>query len=266
MPPMKFALILWCLLALPLAAARLKFAEPVKKIDAELDQQQVVTEFSFTNETGEQVSIVRWDGSCDCTRAQVKGGKLQYEPGESGVLRATLDLGTFSGEIEKVIQLWLDGDPPNQPSVMLTMQVKIPVLVEVEPKTVRWEIGDEAEPKSIRIHMNHDEPIRVLSAQSNNPDFPAELKTIEEGSDYEVVITPATTTKPGIAVVHLQTDCKVPKHASQRVFAVIRNPRVGRVIGPTPGQAAGVRPGASSSPQSNRFRRPAGSLQPGDER
>ena len=57
-----------------------------------------------------------------------------------------------------------------------------------------------------------------------DPRFKQELKTIEEGKKYEVVITPASTEKVGMGVVHLETDCKFERHRSQRVFMVVRKP------------------------------------------
>jgi hypothetical protein len=55
---------------------------------------------------------------------------------------------------------------------------------------------------------------------------------IEEGKKYEIVVTPASTEKVGMGVIHVETDCSVQRHRSQRIFTVVRHAM------PKPPQAA----------------------------
>jgi hypothetical protein len=111
--------------------------------------------------------------------------------------------------------------------------IHIPVLVETEPKTLRWDIGDDPKAQTISITMNGEKPIKVLSVTSTIPAFEHELKTIEEGRRYELVVTPQVTDKPALAILRIQTDCEVQRHAVAQTFAVVRTP--------LPGEAAQVR-------------------------
>ena len=221
---MKAFLLCWFAGSLSLSAAALKFDEMTKEIRAGADARTVTTDFNFKNETAEDVIIDRYDAACTCINAQIKGGKLVYRPGESGVIRAAFDMSLFSGTVDKSVAVWLKGDPVNKPSIVLNTRVIIPVLVEVEPKTLIWEVGEKAEPKTVTLTMNHSEPIRVKEIAGADARFTQELKTIEEGKKYEIVVTPSNTDKVGMSVIHVETDCSVQRHRSQRVFTVVRHP------------------------------------------
>lgn len=219
------ALGLLLLIALPLRA-ELTFEETEKEIRAGIDQREVICDFAFRNDGDAPVEIARYHANCSCMSVQIQGGKLRYEPGEKGLIRATFDIGNFTGEVVKSVQLWLSDDPARTPSITLNTKIHIPVLVEVEPKTVRWEVADVDKPKTrvVSIRMNGDKPIRVLSAESANNTFQIELKTLEEGSRYELRVTPTSLSTPALGVIQIRTDSDSQRHATQRAFALIRQP------------------------------------------
>lgn len=221
---MKVVFLCWFAGLLSLPAAALKFDETTKEVNAGADARTVTTDFNFKNETDQDVVIDRYDASCTCINAQIKGGKLVYKPGESGVIRAAFDMSLFSGAVDKSIAVWLKGDPADKPSITLTTHIVIPVLVEMEPKTLIWEVGEKPEPKTVTLTMNHTEPIRVTKVSGADGRFAQELKVVEEGRKYEVVVTPAATDKVGMGVIHLETDCQIERHRSQRIFTVVRQP------------------------------------------
>ena len=214
----------WLILTGFLHAAKLDFAESLKEIHAPAEAKSVTAEFPFTNNSGKPVTVAKFDAACSCMAVQISDGKLRYSPGESGVIRATFDVGNFAGTVDKVVALWLDQDPADKPSLSLTVRVHIPVLVLAEPKTLTWPLGEPAKSQTIRITMNHSKPIRVLSVNSSSTAFAHELKTIEEGKSYELALTPADTNSPGLAVIRIETDCDIEKHRLQQVFAVVRKP------------------------------------------
>jgi hypothetical protein len=208
----------------PLQAASLTFKETLKEIHAPADVQSVTAEFAFTNRTNKTVDVVKYDAACSCMNVQISNGKLRYAPGESGVIKATFDMGNFSGTVDKVIAVWLDKDPQDKPSVALTVRVHIPVLVAINPKTLSWNIGEKATPQTIRVTMNHSKPIHLKSVTSSSPAFTHEMRALEEGKSYEVVVTPTEMGTPGLAVLRLDTDCEIAKHKIQQAFAVVRKP------------------------------------------
>ena len=204
--------------------AGLDFTATLKEVEAPADAKKVTVDFDFTNHTDKTVKVVKYDAACSCMAVTIKNGKLSYAPGESGLVRADFDMGNFSGTVDKTVALWLDGDPADKPSVTLTTRVHIPVLVALEPKTLKWEIGGDASPQTIRITMNHSDPIRVKQVTTTSEAFKQELKTIDDGKLYELVVTPVGLSNPGLAILRVETDCTIERHRIQQAFAVIRKP------------------------------------------
>ncbi|MES2921890.1 MAG: DUF1573 domain-containing protein [Verrucomicrobiota bacterium] len=221
---MKFAIGIWLLLAAFSQAAGLEFTELLKEVNATADVATVTTDFKFKNTGNKPVTIAKTDPGCSCLKVEISGGKLTYAPGESGVVRTTFDMGNFSGTVDKMVALWIDNDPPDKPSMKLTVRVHIPVLVAVEPKTVKWSTGGKPDPQTIQIRMAEGKPIHVTGVKSSSPSFKCELKALEEGRKYDLIVTPLDMDTPGISVFRIETDCEVSKHRIQQAFAVIRKP------------------------------------------
>lgn len=221
---MRSLILAFCTSCLPLSAGSLTFEEPTQEIHAGTDAKTVTADFKFKNESSAEVVIDHYDAACTCINAGVLEGKMNYKPGESGVIRAAFDMSHFSGTADKSVMVWLKGDPEDKPSITLTARVIIPVLVEVEPKTLIWESGSPAEAKTVTITMKHDEPIRVTSISGADKRFVQVLRTVEEGKKYEITVTPATTSGVGMGVISIETDCPVQRFRSQRIFTVLRHP------------------------------------------
>lgn len=207
-----------------LSAGSLTFQESLKELSPDPNETKVVVDFKFTNKTDKPVNITRFDGGCSCVSVQLSDGKRVYAPGESGVLRANFEVGTFSGTVDKVVALWLEGDPEDTPSERVTLRVHIPVVVEVEPKTLKWKIGEKLEPQTVKITMNGDKPTHILEVNGNSDAFSHQLKTIEDGRKYELVITPNSTEATKLGGFRIKTDSSVTRQAIQQVFAMVNRP------------------------------------------
>jgi Protein of unknown function (DUF1573) len=221
---MKFALAIWLTLVAISRSAGLEFAEPLKEMTAPADASSLTADYKFTNKGDKPVTIIETDPPCGCLKVQISGGKLKYAPGESGTVRAILDMGNSSGTIDKVIPILVDNDSRDKPSIQLKLRVTIPVLVGLETRTVKWEAGGKAEPKTIQIRMGEGKPIHVLRVQPNSASFACELKTLESGRKYDLVVTPANGNVRGFSVIRIETDCENPKQKIQQVFAVFAKP------------------------------------------
>ena len=213
--------------AVPVAAVApgrgLHFETPLMVLPVAADALTTVVDFSFTNDSGQAVTIDKVEKTCTCLAVEVSDSKLHYAPGEDGVIRATFALDNLIGEVEKTFHIYLKGDVLDHPTHTLTVRVQIPVLVKLSEKSLKWTRGGPAEPQRIEIEMAHTKPIRVVSTQSSSEGFKLELKTLSEGQRYELWVTPLSTAEPGLAVIRVETDCEIPRHRLQQVFAVIRN-------------------------------------------
>lgn len=219
---MKTTLLLWSLLASVLSAGGLNFPEATKEIKAPADAVEIVADFPFTNRSDKTVEIKRYDAGCSCMAVGVEGGKLIYQPGESGVIRAKFDMSNYSGDVEKPIAIWLDGDPEKAPSVTLLVKAHIPEVVRIEPKTVKWDVGSPPVAQTIKLVVEGEDKVHVLSVSNSNENFVKELKTIEDGRSYELVITPKDTSITGLSVFRFETDCRIERHKFKQAFASIR--------------------------------------------
>jgi len=221
---MKRAIGLWLAMAGLVSAGSLTFQESLKELSPDPNESKVSADFKFTNKGDKPINIVRFDGGCSCVSVQVSDGKRIYAPGESGVIRANFDMGTFSGTVDKVVSLWVEGDPDDAPSEKVTLRVHIPVVIEMQPKTLRWEVGQKLEPQTIKISMNGDKLTRILEVKGNSDVFSHQLKTIEEGRKYELVVTPNSTEAPKLGGFRIETDSEIKRQAVQQVFALINRP------------------------------------------
>jgi len=218
---MKLFLSAWIALATSLAAAGLKFDETLIEVDAPIESKTVTRDFKFTNTSDADVVIREADAGCSCLAVKVSGGKLAYAPGESGTLRATFELGSFQGTVDKPINIWLKTDPDEKPSNTVTLRVHIPEIIKLSPRTLKWEVKSEPVMQVMEIEMDYEKPIHVESVASSNPDFEVKLVAVEDGKKYQVEVTPKRTDVPSLAVLRIETDLDIQKHRIQQFFAAI---------------------------------------------
>jgi hypothetical protein len=221
---MKLAFGIWLTLAALLSAGTLDFKEMSKEINAPADATSVTADFEFSNKTDKPITITKSDPGCSCVSVQISAGKFRYEPGESGTIRAKFDMTNFSGSVDKAILLYLDNDPDDKPSQILKLKINIPVLVSLDPKTVKWEVGAKPESKTIHIKIIEGQTIHATSVKSSTAAFSCELKTLEDGRSYDLIVTPNDISAAGIGVFRIETDCKIQKHRVQQAFAVVQKP------------------------------------------
>ncbi len=221
---MKYVIGIWLTLSAWALGGTLDFKELSKEINAEADAMSTTAEFEFTNKTSQAITIKKCDPGCSCVAVRISDGKLRYEPGESGVISAKFDMTNFSGTVDKVIALFLDEDPVDKPSQVLKLKINIPVLVALEPKTLKWNLGASAAPQTIHIKIIEGQTIHVLNVKSSSEAFTLKLNTLEDGKLYDLVVTPNAMEAPGIGVFRVETDCKIQKHRIQQGFGVVRKP------------------------------------------
>lgn len=204
------------------AATGLSFVKNRVEMTVAADAKVVTVPYYFENKTDRTITIARYDSACSCLSAKVKGGKLVYQPGEKGEMKIDFELGNFSGLVEKTVLLWTTDDAAEAPSSTLTVALNIPVLFEVNPKTVFWDRNGEKTSKVIKLVVNHAEPIRILSHAGTNPNFDYELKTIRDGREYELLVTPKDLSQPAFGMIKLGTDSTIPRYKRQMAFVCVR--------------------------------------------
>ncbi|MCS7063566.1 MAG: DUF1573 domain-containing protein [Methylacidiphilales bacterium] len=179
---------------------------PVKEIDfkAKPEHIRTVARFPFINDGKETITITSIQSSCGCTAALPNGNKRDYAPGEKGEIEVVFDHGDRIGQQTKTVTI-TTSDKPNEPTI-LTLRVEIPVILKIEPNFIFWTPQDTVSPKISRISVGVNEPVRILQVHSDNENFSAELKTIEEGKNYEVHVSARKTDADIFGSIWIQTD------------------------------------------------------------
>jgi transcriptional regulator of met regulon len=137
-------------------------------------------------------------------------------------MKVDFELGSFAGLVEKTVLLWTTDDADDSPSSILTVALDIPVLFEVNPKTVFWDQHGDKKPQVIKLKVNSPDPIKILSHSMTNEKFDYQLKTLRDGKEYEIVVTPKDVSLPAFGMVRLTTDSSIPRYRRQMAFVCVR--------------------------------------------
>lgn len=154
---------------LPLACALLALAGPARaealgwkrttvEVAATSRQEKAEAVFTFRNEGTKRVTIATVTASCDCVVPEL--AKKVFEPGESGELKAVIEIRGKVGRLEKTITV-TTAENPAAP-VLLTLRVDIPELVEIKPRLLVWQMGEEAKEKTVEIFLATARPMTVV--------------------------------------------------------------------------------------------------------
>ena len=201
----------------------LKFDNNVIERAVAADAEKLTVDFPFEVTGDQAVEIKSFDAPCSCLTAEISGGgQLKWKPGEKGVVRGHFELGTFKGTIEKDIILKLSGQ---KDVVRLKSVVTIPELLKIEPSIQRWETGGSVEPKSFKITLHDEQPIKILNLIMTNPQFKHEMITVEEGREYQLVVTPKDVGTRTVGRVKIQTDSKFARHQLYQAFVMVQKPK-----------------------------------------
>ena len=213
-------------LGLGAASGQMVFEKSLIEMTAEPDQEEITVEFRFTVKGDKEVEIGEYDAPCTCLEARISdNGRLVWQPGESGTVQGVFKTGNFMGSVDKMIVLRMNGE--TEPSVKLTVRMHIPVLLEIEPKTLFWNQKDAVKSQSFKLTVNGDEPLQILELSGTNENFVEELKTIKEGREYEIVVTPKSLEERAFGLLRIKTDSKHVKHQRYQAFMAIRRGEIG---------------------------------------
>ena len=213
-------------------SAEMVFENKTVEIVVEPGQNLAMGLFPFKIVEKDEV-IVKADAFCTCLTPQVPLGvdrtpKLNWKVGEKGVIQGRFETKQFLGTVEKSIKIFLAGrDEP----MILNFKVVIPELIKIDPSTLKWSKGGLADERVVRITVNHDKPIKILSDMGNNDKvFPYQLKTIKEGWEYELRLKPTSTEKPGMGMISLRTDSPFPRFKRRVLYAVVQPKMSGKPV------------------------------------
>lgn len=221
---MKLTPFIFFLLTAILHAGDLKFEKDIYEANVGFKDDEVVRDFKFTNTSSKSIKIKHVEPGCSCVTVEFLNGKRTYGAGESGVMRVKFKLDTSQGTVDKPIGVYLEPDPEDKPSTVVTFRLHIPTVIALEPKTVTWDLNSKPEPKSIRVKINYDKPVKITKLSLSSENYTSEIVAVEEGKTYDIRITPKSTDTQGICLVGIETDIDIDKFQRHQGFARISAP------------------------------------------
>ena len=195
----------------------------VVKLDAAAAEAAAV--FTFTNTGRSAVTIREVQTSCGCTAAVMD--KKRYAAGEAGTLVMRLKNAGDRRMLEESATIVTD-EPDGQPW-LLTLRVDVEgelrgfQRIEVTPKRVEWNRGENAEPKVVALRIRPNDALRPVAVKAEGDGFTVELRPRvatpvrrgqarnaegEAGDEtwFEVVVTPRGTARVRSARVTITTN------------------------------------------------------------
>ena len=205
------------------AAAGLEFEKTEIKHTAGHADTEVAKEFKFKVTGDKTIKITDIATYCSCLKAKTKGDKLEFKPGEEGVVETAFLLGTFEGEVSK--QVVVLTDDPAQPEINLSIRMTIPQIFKMEPESLKWDVGEEAKAKTIKMTVLDEKEIAVTGLVSSRENMAAAFKEVKKGREYEITLTPKTTADPMLGVLRIETNAPYSRYQKRLVFFNVTRPK-----------------------------------------
>lgn len=196
----------------------LEFSPGFQAIKVAAGADSVETRIEVTNKGDHVVTITNLESGCACLSVEVDTKAIA--PGSKAMISGTFSTGKLSGATEKMITVQTDESEVHK--AFLKVRLEIAPLYEIRESMTNWEVGEEPVPKKVIFEVKRDKPIHVLKASSMRDEVTCELKTVEKGRLYELILTPESTEKTLLGIVKIETDCEIEAHANAMAYFSIQ--------------------------------------------
>jgi hypothetical protein len=155
----------------------------------EVDQGKNVSyTFTYLNPGTDVLEITAVKPTCGCT---VPGDfTKEVAPGEKGEFPVVFNTKGYQGYVSKTIRI--ETNVPDSEPVYLSMEGKINVILEVNPKRV-WlgQTRKDGPPLTGTVHIKNyvDTPLKIIDATPSGERCTIKINTIKEGKEYSIDIT-----------------------------------------------------------------------------
>ena len=202
---------------------RVQFANTTYEFGKVMAGEVVRHEFVFTNTGDAALEVTAVRPRCGCTTAG-EATKL-VEPGKTGTIPLQFNSVNFNGPVDKMA----DVDFKGMPSVLLHLKGAVWKPIEITPtlailSTVAGAMTNAT--SIVRIINHQDQPVTLSDLTSSNPSFTAELKTVEPGKEFQVIIktVPPLGPKNVVGQITMKTSSTNMPSITFTAFATVRAP------------------------------------------
>jgi hypothetical protein len=173
--------------AAPKGTPHAQFSETVHDFGKVKSSDALRYDFIVTNTGNALLEITDVKPGCGCTTAGA--WDKQIEPGKTGKIPLQLNPANFSGLVTKPITVTCND--PAQGTHSLQLKAEIWKPIDVQPNYVHFMSVEEEstnETKVVRISNRTEEVMKLETPQSSNPAFKTELKTVQPGKEFELLV------------------------------------------------------------------------------
>ncbi len=218
---MKRSLVLTLLLTTSLCRAGLTLDGTVVEVKPKPEDEVVQVAFTFRNKSEKPVKVLGIESGCSCLSSSLDANS--YAAGASGTGKAEFKVSSFVGRHEKTVTV--STDDPAQPKWVIPFVLDVPVVVSIEPKTLQWWLGGEADEQTCVIKMLGDKPLRITGVTSTRENVEFEVEEVTAGREYRIRLKPKSTKEVLMGALKIETDSTIPKYQRQLAFfSVFRKP------------------------------------------
>jgi copper(I)-binding protein len=174
---------------------KIQFATPVHDFGKARSGDPVKYTYIFTNIGDQLLILTNVQPQCGCTAAGE--WTRQVEPGKTGNIPIQFNTANYGGMVVK--QVTVTCNDKSQPTLFLQLKGTVYKPFEINPQFAVINIPPDAETASIVVNItnNMDEPLSLSAPESNNRAFAAELKTIQPGKGYQLIVSAVPPLNPG---------------------------------------------------------------------
>ncbi len=154
----------------------------------------VVHKFTVKNEGTAPLILDRVDFNLPGLTSRFKPN---IEPGTEGTVQIEVNTTHFTGDLDLEADLFMND--PVQPKVKLTMNVIVDPVIEIQPLPAAYFsiYADEKMEQTLRVVNHEEQPLKITEVEPQGTHFKANLKEVQAGKVYELIVTVPAGTAPG---------------------------------------------------------------------
>jgi hypothetical protein len=180
-------------------------------------------EFIFTNTGDQTLEVTTVRPSCGCTTAGQWDKKV--EPGQTGKIPVQFNSTAYGGEVHKTI--FVECNDATKSNLTLNLNGTVWKMFNVTPAYAMFSLRPEQQgivTQAVKIINNSDQPAAISDPACGNPTFKMEIKTVQEGKEYELRVTTDASSVSGTMSAPITLKTSSPKMPQLTVLAYAMMP------------------------------------------
>ena len=176
---------------------KIQFVEMVHDFGKVVAGEVLRHTYAFTNAGDRVLELTEVRSTCGCTTSGAWSKRV--EPGQGGTIPIELHTSGFSdGPVAKKVNVRCND--PNQTNAVLQVKVTVWHPIQVTPASAGLRVVGDAVSNTVtvlRITNNEVAPLTLSEPESSQRAIAAQLKTVEPGRVFELVVRPVPPLGPG---------------------------------------------------------------------